>query len=212
MGDGGSAGDPKRAGQNPTMLLAKMLRFDVDAAAPAPEILHMGLRNPWRFWFDARTGALYIGDVGQNLWEYVFVVSGTDGVRHNFGWNVVEGNHCYKTPICDRTGFTPAVAEYPHEEGCSVTGGVTYRGKALPMLDGRYFYADYCTGLLRSFVWTHDPSSPAAPGWIREHWDWKAAIDRKGILSQVSSFGVDHDGELYIVLLTGAIYQLVPRG
>jgi glucose/arabinose dehydrogenase len=211
MGDGGSAGDPKRAGQHPTMLLAKMLRFDVDSATPAPEILHMGLRNPWRFWFDARDGALYIGDVGQNLWEYVFVVSGTDGVKHNFGWNVVEGNHCYNARTCDRAGFTPPVADYPHEQGCSITGGVTYRGKALPMLDGRYFYGDYCTGLLRSFVWTHDPSSKAAPGWIRDHWDWKAAIDRRGLLNQISSFGVDHDGEIYIVKLTGEILKLVPR-
>jgi glucose/arabinose dehydrogenase len=213
MGDGGSAGDPKRAGQNPTMLLAKMLRFDVEAASPAPEILHMGLRNPWRFWFDAKDGALYIGDVGQNLWEYVFVVSGTDGVRHNFGWNVVEGSHCYNARTCDRTGFTPPVAEYPHDEGCSVTGGVTYRGKALPMLEGRYFYADYCTGLLRSFVWTRPPPGlPTAPGWIREHWDWKAAIDRRAVLLQISSFGVDHDGEIYIVKLTGEILKLVPRG
>jgi glucose/arabinose dehydrogenase len=211
MGDGGSAGDPLRAGQNPEALLGKMLRFDVDAARPVPEIVHLGLRNPWRFSFDAKTGALYIGDVGQNAWEYVHVVSGTDGVKHNFGWNVVEGNHCYQAKKCDRTGFTAPVAEYPHDEGCSITGGATYRGKALPMLDGRYFYADYCTGLLRSFTWTPDPSSPTASGWIRDHWDWKAAIDRKGILSQISSFGVDHDGELYIVELTGAIYQLVPR-
>jgi glucose/arabinose dehydrogenase len=212
MGDGGSAGDPKRAGQHPTMLLGKMLRFDVDGATPAPEILHLGLRNPWRFWFDARDGALYIGDVGQNLWEYVFAVSGTDGVKHNFGWNVVEGNHCYNARACDRTGFTPPVAEYPHEQGCSITGGVTYRGKALPMLDGRYFYGDYCTGLLRSFVWTHDPSSPTAPGWIREHWNWKRALDRRAVLTQISSFGVDHDGEVYIVLLTGSIYKLARRG
>ncbi|HWO24361.1 MAG TPA: PQQ-dependent sugar dehydrogenase [Kofleriaceae bacterium] len=212
MGDGGSAGDPKRAGQNPKMLLAKMLRFDVDAAAPAPEILHMGLRNPWRFWFDAKDGTLYIGDVGQNLWEYVFAVSGTDGARRNFGWNIVEGTHCYNARACDRAGFTPPVAEYSHDEGCSVTGGVTYRGKVLPVLDGRYFYADYCTGLLRSFVWTRDPASPTAPGWIREHWDWKAAIDRRALLTQISSFGVDHDGEIYIVKLTGEILQLVPRG
>jgi glucose/arabinose dehydrogenase len=212
MGDGGSAGDPKRAGQNPTALLAKMLRFDVDAASPTPEILHLGLRNPWRFWFDAKDGALYIGDVGQNLWEYVFVVSGTDGIRHNFGWNVVEGNHCYGARTCDRAGFTPPVAEYPHDEGCSVTGGVTYHGKALPSLEGRYFYADYCTGLLRSFVWTRDPSSPTAPGWIREHWDWKASIDRRAALTQISSFGVDHDGEIYIVKLTGEILLLAPRG
>jgi glucose/arabinose dehydrogenase len=212
MGDGGSAGDPKRAGQDPKQLLAKMLRFDVEAAAPVPEILHMGLRNPWRFWFDAKDGALYIGDVGQNLWEYVFAVPGTDAIRRNFGWNIVEGNHCYNARTCNRAGFTPPVAEYSHDEGCSITGGVTYRGKALPMLDGRYFYGDYCTGLLRSFVWTRDPSSPTAPGWIREHWDWKAAIDRRAQLTQISSFGVDHDGELYIVKLTGEILRLVPRG
>jgi len=172
----------------------------------------MGLRNPWRFWFDAKDGALYIGDVGQNLWENVYVVSGTDGVRHNFGWNVVEGKHCFEAKTCDRAGFTPPVADYPHDEGCSVTGGVTYHGKALPVLEGRYFYADYCTGILRSFVWTRDPSSPTAPGWIRDHWDWKATIDKRAQLTQISSFGVDPDGELYIVKLTGEILKLVPRG
>jgi len=211
MGDGGSAGDPERNGQNPKALLAKILRFDVDAAKPAPEIVHMGVRNPWRFSFDAKTRGLYIGDVGQNLWEYVFVASTADGLNRNFGWNTVEGNHCFRSKKCDRTGFTPAVAEYPHDQGCSITGGYVYRGKALPELEGRYFYADYCTGLLRSFKWTHDPSSGTAQGWVREHWDWKASLDRGGILSQVSSFGVDHDGELYIVELTGEIYQLVRR-
>ena len=212
MGDGGSAGDPQRNGQNPKALLAKILRFDVDAQTPAPEIVHMGVRNPWRFSFDPVGGALYIGDVGQNLWEYVFVASSTDGVAHNFGWNIVEGNHCYEAKTCDKAAFTPPVAEYPHDEGCSITGGFVYRGKALPELAGRYFYADYCTGLLRSFKWTYDPSSQRAPGWIREHWDWKRAIDRKAVLSQISSFGVDHDGELYIVELTGEIYKLARRG
>jgi glucose/arabinose dehydrogenase len=211
MGDGGSAGDPLKAGQNPKILLAKMLRFDVSAAKPVPEIVHMGVRNPWRFSFDPKTSALYIGDVGQNAWEYVFVVSGTDGVSHNFGWNILEGSHCYGARTCDKTGFTLPVAEYPHDDGCSITGGFVYRGKALPELDGRYFYADYCTGLLRSFTWTDDTSTPNAPGWIRDHWGWKSAIDRKGVLSQVSSFGVDHDGELYIVLLTGSIYKLARR-
>ena len=211
MGDGGSAGDPEENGQNKTALLAKILRFDVDAAKPAPEIVHMGVRNPWRFSFDAKTQALYIGDVGQNLYEYVFVASTQDGIHRNFGWNIVEGNHCFRTKTCDRTGFTPPVAEYPHAEGCSITGGYVYRGKALPELDGRYFYADYCTGLLRSFKWTHDPSSGTAPGWVRDHWDWKGTLDRGGILSQVSSFGVDHDGELYIVELTGSIYQLARK-
>lgn len=203
MGDGGSAGDPQRNGQNPTALLGKILRFDVDAAAPTPELVHRGVRNPWRFWFDAEAGDLYIADVGQNAWESVFVVNGTDTTAKNFGWNVVEGNHCFGARTCDRTGFTPPVAEYSHDEGCSITGGVTYRGAALPALAGRYFYADFCTGLLRSFRWT-------SPGVVREHWDWKAALDPTGAVSQVSSFGVDHAGEVYLVALTGTIFKLVP--
>jgi glucose/arabinose dehydrogenase len=183
------------------------LRFDVDGDAK-PEILHIGLRNPWRFAFDSKTGDLFIADVGQNLWEYVFAVSGTDKARKNFGWNIVEGSHCFDPDTgagkksCDKTGLTLPVVEYPHEQGCSITGGYVYRGKALPALEGRYFYADFCTGLIRSFVWVN--------GAVREHWDWKPAIDKKGAITQVSSFGVDGDGELYIVLLTGSVYQIVP--
>jgi glucose/arabinose dehydrogenase len=209
MGDGGAANDPQRNGQNDKALLAKMLRIDVEAKDPKVEIVHMGLRNPWRFSFDRKTGDLIIGDVGQNLWEYVHGVRGGDTKRHNFGWNVVEGTHCFNADTggnkksCTKDGFTPPLVEYPHEEGCSITGGYVYRGKALPALEGRYFYADYCTGLLRSFVWSQ--------GYVREHWDWKRAIDREGVITQVSSFGVDHDGELYIVELTGSIYQLVPK-
>ena len=207
MGDGGAANDPEGNGQNPTALLGKLLRFNVDDDAK-PEIVHMGLRNPWRFSFDRKSGDLIIGDVGQNLWEIVHGVRGGDTRKHNFGWNIVEGTHCFNADTgggkksCDKTGFTPPLAEYSHEEGCSITGGYVYRGKALPALDGRYFYADYCTGLLRSFTWTN--------GYVREHWDWKKAIDREGVITQVSSFGVDHDGELYIVELTGSIYKLVP--
>jgi glucose/arabinose dehydrogenase len=211
MGDGGSAGDPHHNGQNPHVLLAKIMRFDVDGPTSATEIVHIGVRNPWRFWFDAKTGDLYIADVGQNLWESVYVLAGADHTQHNFGWNIVEGNHCFEADDCDRTGFTPPVIDYGHDQGCSVTGGVTYRGHALPDLDGRYFYADYCTGLLRSFRWTRDPSSPTAPGYARDHWDWKAAIDHDGVLSQISSFGTDADGEIYIVELTGAIYELVAK-
>jgi glucose/arabinose dehydrogenase len=216
MGDGGAANDPHANGQNPTALLAKILRIDVDADGAKPEIVHSGMRNPWRFWFDAKTGDLYIGDVGQNLWEEIDVVAGADHTAHNFGWNTMEGTHCFDGEggiqrDCERGGLTPPIVEYSHEQGCSVTGGVTYRGKALPALDGRYFYADFCTGLLRSFAWTRDPSAPTAPGWARDHWDWKAAIDRDGDLQQISSFGVDADGELYIVELTGSIFELVPR-
>lgn len=209
LGDGGAANDPQGNGQNKTTLLSKILRFDVDApGTPKPEIVHMGLRNPWRFTFDRETGDLFIGDVGQNLWEYVHAVRGDDKRMHNFGWNVVEGSHCFDAEsgtgkkTCDKSGFTLPVAEYPHQDGCSITGGVVYRGKVLPELAGRYFYADYCTGLLRSFVF--------AGGVVREHWNWKPAIDKKGELTQISSFGVDHDGEMYIVELTGSIYQLVP--
>ena len=212
MGDGGSAGDPEGNGQNPKALLGKILRFDVDAKDAVPERVHVGVRNPWRFSFDAKTGDLMIADVGQNLWENVFAVGGDDTANKNFGWNVAEGSHCFRKRECDKAAFTPPVVEYSHEEGCSITGGFTYRGKALPMLDGHYFYADFCTGLVRSFRWTRDRSSPTAPGWARDHWDWKAAIDQPGNLSQISSFGVDHDGELYIVLLTGTIYRLGPKG
>jgi len=207
LGDGGAANDPQGNGQNAKALLGKLLRYDVDAATPAAEIVHMGLRNPWRFAFDTN-GDLYIGDVGQNLWEMVHVVTHGDTRRHNFGWNVVEATHCFDADSgagaasCDKTGFTLAVAEYPHAQGCSITGGRVYRGSALPKLVGRYFYADYCTGLLRSFVWTS--------GVVREHWDWKPTIDKSGLITQVSSFGVDHNGELYIVELTGSIYRLVP--
>ncbi|HEY5946337.1 MAG TPA: PQQ-dependent sugar dehydrogenase [Kofleriaceae bacterium] len=209
MGDGGAANDPHGNGQNDKALLAKLLRIDVEAKEPKPEIVHLGLRNPWRFSFDRKTGDLLIGDVGQNLWESVHGVVAGDTKRHNFGWNIVEGTHCFNADTgggkksCDKTGLTPPLAEYPHDEGCSITGGYVYRGKALPALDGRYFYADYCTGLLRSFKFVS--------GYVREHWNWKPMIDREGVLTQISSFGLDHDGELYIVELTGSIYQLVPK-
>lgn len=208
-GDGGSAGDPERNGQNPKALLGKMLRFDVSKARPEAEIVHMGVRNPWRFSFDPKTGDLYIGDVGQNLWEYVFVAR-KDSPPKNFGWNVLEGNHCFRSKKCERAGFTTPVVDYPHRDGCSITGGMVYRGKALPALDGRYFYADFCTNIVRSFVWTYDPSSPTAPGWARDHWEWNEAIDPKGQITQISSFGVDADGELYLVSLDGKIWKLVP--
>ena len=211
MGDGGSANDPHRNGQNEHALLAKILRFDVDVTGrPEPEIVHIGMRNPWRFWFDKPTGDLYIGDVGQNLWEEVDVVPAGDTARKNFGWNTLEGTHCFDADTgrtqdaCDRDGTTPPVAEYSHQDGCSITGGVTYRGKLVPQLAGMYFYGDFCTGLLRSFRFT-------APSYVRDHWDWKAKLDKHDDLSQIASFGSDADGELYIVLLTGQIYRLEPQ-
>ena len=201
-GDGGAANDPKGAGQDDTTRLAKLLRIDVDAAEPRVEIVGKGLRNPWRSAFDPETGDLYIADVGQNQWEYVHVVAHDDLDGHNFGWNIMEGTHCFLDDDCDKTGLTPAVVEYPHSEGCSITGGVVYRGKAIPALLGAYFYADFCTTLLRSFRWS--------PDGVRDHWDWQPIIDADNKLGTVSAFGVDADGEMYIVLLDGDIYHLVP--
>jgi glucose/arabinose dehydrogenase len=209
LGDGGAANDPLEAGQDLNNLLAKMLRIDVDQPDAKPEIVHYGLRNPWRYAFDAKTGDFYIGDVGQNKWEYVFVVAGGDRARKNFGWSITEGSHCFQASKCDKTGITLPIAEYSHDEGCSITGGVVYRGKAIPALDGVYFYADYCTSLVRSFRWYADAGA-AAGGVAREHWDWRAKLDPKHELQSISSFGTDADGELLIVTLTGKVFQLAP--
>lgn len=202
-GDGGAAGDPLGAGQDPENLLAKMLRFDVDAPAPTPAIIQRGLRNPWRYSFDPATGDLYIADVGQNQYEYVYVVAGDDLEGHNFGWNVVEGNHCYARQGCDPDAFTRAVIEYDHATGCSITGGLVYRGKALPALAGAYFYADFCTGILRSFRWARDG--------VRQHWSWDPVLTPRTRLTRISAFGADAAGELHILTLDGDIYKLVPR-
>jgi glucose/arabinose dehydrogenase len=202
-GDGGAAGDPRGNGQNPDALLGKMLRLDPDAAAPTPKVAAIGLRNPWRYSFDAATGDLYIGDVGQNQWEQLYVVPADHRDGHNFGWNVAEGRHCYDADRCDRSAFTAPVTDYPHSDGCSVTGGVVYRGASLPELVGVYFYADFCTAFVRSFRWS--------PDGIRDHWDWKAALDPHQTLAQISSFGVDADGEMYLVLLGGDILLLSHR-
>jgi glucose/arabinose dehydrogenase len=208
LGDGGSAGDPKRAGQDPKNLLGKMLRLDVDApagsAAATPAIAALGLRNPWRYDFDAATGDLYIADVGQNAWESIYAVPAERVTGHNFGWSVREGAHCFRSRRCASEGFTAPVVDYRHEEGCSVTGGVVYRGKALPALAGAYFYADFCTGLLRSFRWSK-------AGGVRDHWDWRPVLDPGKRLNSVSSFGTDGDGEVYVVTLVGDVHRIEAR-
>jgi glucose/arabinose dehydrogenase len=205
MGDGGSADDPHDNGQNPQVLLGKMIRLDVDAATPRPEVVAIGVRNPWRFSFDARTGDLYIGDVGQNKWESVYAVPHDDVTGHNFGWSVREGRHCFKQTPCDRADFVMPIADYPHgDEGCSVTGGFVYRGAALPALDGVYFYADFCSAKIWSLRWS-------AAGGAADHWDWKGALDPDGNLTNLSSFGVDAKGELYVMSLDGDLYRFVAR-
>jgi glucose/arabinose dehydrogenase len=207
-GDGGAAGDPRAAGQDRKQLLAKMLRFDVDAERPSPEIVLIGMRNPWRYAFDAKTGDLYIGDVGQDAWEEVHVVAADtvkrgSGVARNMGWSAMEASHCYRRRDCDRSKYAAPVVEYDHKTGCSVTGGEVYRGAALPELHGVYFYADYCTALVRSFRWEK--------GKVSQHWNWRPALDPEFRLSTLSSFGHDAAGELYLLSLDGAIFKLVRK-
>jgi glucose/arabinose dehydrogenase len=202
-GDGGYRGDPNYNGQNPKVLLAKLLRLDVDAEHPAPEVVAIGLRNPWRFSFDRKTGDLYIADVGQDNWEEVDVVPAAAVGGQNFGWSLVEGTHCYRGSFCTKPGLTAPVLEYSHKTGCSITGGYVYRGRAIPELDGLYFYADYCTAIVRTFRFQ--------AGRAEDSWDWRPILDPSLKLAQLSTFGEDAAGELYLVSLEGTIYQLVRR-
>ncbi len=210
LGDGGSAGDPKGNGQNPEAKLGKMwaLRPERDGHSDPPRhMTALGLRNPWRYSFDRATGDLWIGDVGQNRFEEVDVLSAATlagGRPVNFGWNVMEATHCFRGPTCDPRPFQAPVVEYDHGEGCSITGGYVYRGKRLPALVGRYFFADYCTAMIRSLTW-NGPDRPAT-----DVWDWRAALDPESRLARISSFGEDAAGELYLLSLDGDVYALVP--
>lgn len=215
LGDGGDGGDPDGNGQELSTLLGSILRIDVDGGSPyavpadnpfvgtagaAPEIWVYGLRNPWRFSFDRASGDLFIGDVGQSRLEEISVQNAGSGGGENFGWNVMEGPDCYGAPSCDTSGLSLPVYEYDHDEGCSVTGGYVYRGAALPQLAGRYFFGDYCTGLVRSF-----------------RYEGGAAVDVQdhttdlGAIGGLSSFGEDADGELYLVDIEGIVYRLVSQ-
>jgi len=210
LGDGGSAGDPKGNGQNRRTLLGKMLALNVDAGALSqPAMVALGLRNPWRYSFDRETGDLWIGDVGQNAFEEVDVLPAAalaPAMPTNFGWNRTEGFHCFNAPTCDQRAFTAPVIEYDHNNGCSITGGYVYRGKRLPALIGRYFYADYCTAMIRSLKW-NGPGKPVA-----DVWDWRPSLDPELRLANLSSFGEDAAGELYVISLDGEIYAFEPAG
>jgi glucose/arabinose dehydrogenase len=212
LGDGGSQGDPHGNGQSLGTLLGKILRIDVDnpdeglaygipddnpyvgAEGAMPEIWVYGLRNPWRFSFDRASGDLFIGDVGQNVYEEVGLLpEGDDG--RNFGWSVMDGPECYAGSDCDPSAFEAPIFSYTHEEGgCSITGGYVYRGDAIPELQGVYLTADYCSGL----VWGVGRDADGA-------WGASAPIET-GI--SISSFGEDADGELYVVDLSGGIYRV----
>lgn len=213
LGDGGSAGDPFENGQSLDTLLGKILRIDVDQGDPyaipdsnpfangggLPEIWAYGLRNPWRFAFDRQTGDLYIGDVGQNQHEEIDFQPASSPGGENYGWNIFEGNACYTGDPCSEAGLTAPVYTYTHAEaGCSVTGGVVYRGAALPEWQGIYFFGDYCSGMVGGLL----PSSSLgeAGGW-QHAWLFNGA-------GNISSFGEDSIGEVYLADLNGTIYQL----
>ncbi len=209
MGDGGSGGDPHGNGQDQSALLGSMLRIDVGGSpyivppdnpyvgqsGARPEIWAKGLRNPWRFAIDRQSGLLYIADVGQGRQEEVSVVPYT-AAGLNYGWKITEGSECYGAASCDKQGLTVPLLTYEHSDGCSITGGYSYRGQALPELRGRYFYSDYCSGWLRSFRYVN--------GIAEERRSWNV-----GSLGAVLSFGEDLAGELYILSGNGRLYKLV---
>ncbi|MDP9238985.1 MAG: PQQ-dependent sugar dehydrogenase [Chloroflexota bacterium] len=205
-GDGGSQGDPNGNGQNTDVLLAKILRLDVsgDGYTVPPdnpfasgsgrgEIYAYGLRNPWRFAFDPKTNELWVGDVGQGNWEEVDrVVKGG-----NYGWSILEGNHCYKPASgCSTDGLSLPRAEYSHDFGCSITGGYVYRGTAMPELDGYYIYGDYCSGR----VWAVDTSD-----------DTSQPVELINGGKPITSFAVDRAGEIYLVTFAKEIDRLVRK-
>jgi glucose/arabinose dehydrogenase len=211
-GDGGQAGDPWGNAQNPDVLLGKMLRIDVtrtdtyeipgdnpglNQPGARPEIWATGVRNPWRFSFDRATGDLYIADVGQNLYEEVNVQAAASPGGENYGWDVMEGSHCFEPPGgCDSEGLVLPVAEYDHGLGCSVTGGYVYRGTGFPQIAGVYFYGDFCSGN----IWGLRQEEPG---------EWETALLLDTDLN-ITSFGEDSDGELYVIGYSdGTIYQLV---
>ena len=199
MGDGGSGGDPMGNGQNLGVLLGKLLRIDVESepgkvripadnpfvnrAGARGEIWAYGLRNPWRFSFDRATRDLWIADVGQNVYEEVNFQPAASRGGENYGWNQMEGTHCYETG-CRMDGLVLPVVEYTHAMGgCSVTGGFVYRGMGSPGMRGMYLYGDYCTGIIwalekRGGVWSN-----------------------RQVLSSgfaITTFGEDEAGEIYV--------------
>ena len=217
LGDGGSGGDPQNRAQNPLTLLGKMLRIDIDTSqgykippsnpfadstGTLKEIWALGLRNPWRNSFDRLTGDLYIADVGQGAWEEVDFQPFSSTGGENYGWRLKEGDHCFNPPdSCDTlTGLTDPIYEYPHTDGCSITGGYLYRGCAIPDLQGTYFFGDYCNGRVWSFRYNGIDTS-----------EFQERTSELGVgFFNISSFGEDALGELYIVgHNNGIIYKIV---
>jgi glucose/arabinose dehydrogenase len=209
LGDGGSGNDPQNHGQNPNSLLGAILRIDVSGdtgygipegnpfagGAGAPEVYVWGLRNPWRFSFDAATGDLWIGDVGQNAWEEIDYAPEGEGAGANYGWARLEGTHPFNGEA--PPDAVPPIFEYPNpDQGCSVTGGFVYRGDRIPDLRGAYVFADYCEGTLRA---------------LRQE-DGQVVAERSLDVSavNVAAFGQDDDGELYVLSQGDGLLRIDP--
>ena len=218
-GDGGSGGDPEDRAQKPDELLGKLLRLDVDGggergfeiptgnvADGAPEAWAIGLRNPWRFSFDSETGDLWIGDVGQDSFEEIDAITNKrlDGATTpNFGWRLREGYDSFDDSGTDGGGerIDPVLA-YGRDEGCSVTGGVVYRGELVPDLAGWYVFTDFCADDLRLVDADGLPGTQPKRGAIT----WVSAPGA----AQVASIATVHGGELLVVSLDGSIRQVLP--
>lgn len=212
VGDGGPAGDPTDQAQAPSTWLGSILRIDVDGSdageygipsgnmesPAAPEVFHHGLRNPWRFSFDACTGDLYLGDVGQDDWEELNVVP--NGVAHvNFGWKICEGLHLRGSGTrCDRGDFMAPVIEYGRGVGNAIVGGYVYRGSRVPALRGTYFYADYSSGAFFSFQYVD--------GEVANERNLTGELETAD--AAITSFGQDFAGEVYVVRRSGEIQRI----
>lgn len=215
LGDGGDGGDPLNKSQTPTELLGKILRIDIDQGDPysippdnpfvnddfyQDEIWAIGLRNPWRFSFDRETFDMWIGDVGQSAWEEIDFMPFDQQGGENYGWRCYEGNKTFNTSGCQNaSNYVFPVFEYRNnrfEDGCSVTGGFVYRGKNFPTLYGHYVFADYCSGK----IWTIAPDSLNG---------WKVIDQGKFSPGDISTFGEDKEGELYVASIGSGIISRV---
>jgi glucose/arabinose dehydrogenase len=192
-GDGGAGGDPPNNSQNLSRRLGKLLRY----SGGRWRVAAYGLRNPWRFSFDRSTGDLLIGDVGQDTWEEIdFRPRSALRTLTNYGWSAYEGMSTYTPSRLNRRGvLVKPIQVYRHgDDGCSVTGGYVYRGSAVPAAKGRYFYGDFCSGMI----------------WSLRVENGRAVDNRREPMriANLSSFGEDARGELYAVSLNGGLYRL----
>jgi glucose/arabinose dehydrogenase len=196
LGDGGAADDPENRAQDPDTELGKMIRIDTETGDA--EIVVSGVRNPWRYSFDV-DGSLWVADVGQSQWEEISHLPADAIEGANLGWSGFEGSRRFLDEP-DRTPAdpTPPVFEYSHDDGnCSITGGIAYRGQAIPALQGAYLFADYCLGRIRAIALGPD-------GELANEYDLGIDVETP------ISFGTDAAGEPYVLSAAGNIVRLLP--